>query len=203
MFREGLRLVLEQEAGFTVVGQAGSASEAIECAHRTRADLVVLDIHLPDGNGIAVAKQLLAALPKTRILILSADPNLEQVYEALQVGVSGYLLKEEAAVELVRAVQTALVGRVYLCPAVTTALAQDLKMRPRLADSLKTKPLSGRELQVLKLMVEGLRNKEIGARLGVGTKSVETYRARLMTKLGCPSTAELVRYAVREGIAPL
>lgn len=136
--------------------------------------------------------------------MLSADPNPDHINEALRMGVSGYLLKEEASNELLRAVQAVMSGKVYLCPSSATVLATRLQAdAPTTAKTPARPEFSPRELEVLKLVVEGMRNKEIAERLGIGIKSVESYRARLMTKTGCDSPAELVRFAIREGFARL
>jgi DNA-binding NarL/FixJ family response regulator len=203
ILREGLRLVLQKEPDLLVVGEASGVRDTLQCVRQAQPDVVVMDLHLPDGSGIDAARTILAERPQTRVLILSADSDLDQVREALQAGVRGYLLKDAAGDELVRAVRAVLANQVYLCPAVTAALVEDFTGNSRRPASAGKPPLSERELQVLKLVVEGLRNKEMAARLGVSVKTVETYRSRLMRKLGCASTAELVRSAVREGLAVL
>jgi DNA-binding NarL/FixJ family response regulator len=201
--REGLRLVLQKEPDLLVVGEASGVRDTLQCVRQAQPDVVVMDLHLPDGSGIDAARSILAERPQTRVLILSADSDLDQVRAALRAGVRGYLLKDAAGDELVRAVRAVLANQVYLCPAVTAVLVEDFTGNSRRPVSAGKPPLSERELQVLKLVVEGLRNKEMAVRLGVSVKTVETYRSRLMRKLGRASTAELVRSAVREGLAVL
>jgi DNA-binding NarL/FixJ family response regulator len=201
ILRDGLRMILQKVPDFTVVGEVGDGQGAIECVRKTAPDLVVMDLHLPDENGIACTRRILAERPGTKILVLSGNPDLTRVQEALRAGALGYVLKDKAADELVRAVRTVMNGKVHLSPSAATALVEGLKANPAPGVAPAAPMLSERELAVLKLTVEGLRNKEIAERLDVSTKSVETYRARLMSKLGCASTAELVRYAVRAGIA--
>jgi DNA-binding NarL/FixJ family response regulator len=200
MFRDGMRLVLQREPDVSIVGEASDARGALECLAQTIPDILIMDLQLPDENGIDVSRKLLTTHPGLRILMVSGHPDLSHVNEALKAGVSGYLLKDEPSEELLRAVRTLMTGKVYLCPAAATALARDIRSNPVPEPETGKARLSPQELLVLKLVAEGLRNKEIADQLAVSTKSVETYRSRLMAKLGCSSTAELVRYAVREGI---
>jgi len=196
--RQGVKLILEGEAGFQVVGEAADANEAVVKARELQPDVVVMDIHLAGTDGIDASSRILAAHPATKIVVLSAETTPDIVNRALQSGVSGYVIKEEAGDELIRAIQTVLTDRFYLCPAITTALirAQSFTTPPPVALTL-----TDREKEVLYFVASGLRNKEIAEKLNLSVKSVEANRSRLMTKLGCSSAAELVRFAVREGIA--
>lgn len=203
ILRDGLRLVLEKEADFKVIGEAGDVCGALACVRQTAPDLVVLDVQLPDGNGLDAARQMLSFQPGIRILMLSGDPDQRFVNEAMRLGISGYLLKDEASQELVRAVRLVMSGKVYLCPASATALVHQFRVNPEGSAASAKAQLSEREAEVLQLVVEGLRNKEIADRLGISVKSVESYRARLMVKAACSSPAELVRYAIKEGLASL
>ncbi|MBI5385307.1 MAG: response regulator transcription factor [Verrucomicrobia bacterium] len=200
LFRDGLRLMLSQRAGFTVVGEAADGQAALECVEHGAPDLVLMDLHLPDGSGLEVSRQLLARHPALRILVLSANPDPAFVSEALQLGVAGYVLKTSAAEELFDAIEAVMRGKTYLCPDIATVVVGDYRKMLAARTGSATPALSAREREVLRLTADGLRTKEIAAQLGVSVKTVETYRARLMTKLGCGSTAELTRYAVREGI---
>lgn len=201
MLRDGLRLLLQGESGFEVVGEAGDVRTGLELTQKLAPNLVIMDIQLPDGTGIDACREIVAKHPDTRVLILSGNPDMTLLGAALRAGARGYLLKEEASDELVRAVRAILAGNVFLCPAAATALVNDLGNVGESSAKKDEPRLSERELQVLKLISDGLRNKEIAADLHISTKSVETYRSRLLTKLGFSSTAELVRYAVREKIA--
>ena len=201
ILRDGLRMILQREPDFTIVGETGDARSALECVRKTAPDLAVMDLHLPDEDGLVCTRRILEERPGTKILILSGSPDLRRVQEALRAGAAGYVLKDEAADELVRAVRNVMQGKVHLSPSAATAMVRELNVEPEPEAAAVGPTLSERELAVLKLIVDGLRNKEIAEHLSVSTKSVETYRARLMTKLGCTSTAELVRYAVRVGIA--
>lgn len=202
LFREGLRLMIAREMpDAAIVGEAECAAAARRQAQELRPDLIVMDIHLPDGDGLEVSRQILAELPSTRVIVLSADTSLAFVREALRAGVTGYLLKSNAPADLSRAIRTVLAGNLYLCNEAGKAALEDYR------NSLTTEDghppaLSNRELQVLRLIGDGLRAKEIADRLNVGVKTAETYRRRLLAKLGCGGTAELVRLAVRKGLLP-
>lgn len=203
MFREGLRLLITRELpAASVVGEAGDAGAALELARTSRPELVVMDIHLPGGNGIEVSRQILAEMPEVRIIVLSGEANLSFVKEALRAGVSGYLMKSNAPETLPQAIQAVLEGRLFLCEETSRVALEDYKEVLTNAEAACRPALSARELQVLRLIAEGLRTKEIAERLGVGVKTAETYRQRLIQKVGCNGTAELVRYAIREGLLP-
>ncbi len=196
--RQGVKLILESETNLQVIGEAADANAAVAKARELQPDVVVMDIHLAGSDGIDASRRILAAHPATKIVVLSAEATPDIVNRALQSGISGYVIKEEAGDELIRAIQTVLTNRFYLCPAITTALIR--------AQSFSTPPpaalaLTDREKEVLYLVASGLRNKEIAEKLNLSIKSIEANRSRLMTKLGCSSAAELVRFAVREGIA--
>ncbi|MBL9208469.1 MAG: response regulator transcription factor [Opitutaceae bacterium] len=201
LFRKGLRLLLEQTPTIKVIGEAGTVAAAVALALETQPDVIVADIHLPDGDGIVAAEQMKRDCPRASIIFLSSDSDFRLVRRALDAGGRGYLLKDAAPQDIVRAIEAAEKGDVYLCPEVAAALVKDYQQR----DGTAAPPprLSEREREVLRLVANGLRNKEVAARLDVSVKSVETYRRRLMNKLGYTSTAELVRHALREGlIAP-
>jgi DNA-binding NarL/FixJ family response regulator len=156
-----------------------------------------MDIHLAATDGIEASRRILAAYPAIKIVVLSAETVPDTVNRALQSGVSGYVLKEAAGEELIRAIQTVLTGRYYLCPAITTALIRAHSFN---ATTPATPLLSVREKELIRHIANGLRNKEIAEKLKLSVKSVEANRSRLMTKIDCSSAAELVRYAVREGL---
>jgi DNA-binding NarL/FixJ family response regulator len=200
LFRSGLQLILEKAAGLAVVGEAGDAATAIELAKTGKPDVIVADIHLPDGDGIEMAVRIKALCPAVRVVFLSSDADFALVRRALDAGGNGYLIKDSAPQELIRAIEAAMKGTVYLSPEVAAALVQDYRQRNDEAAPAPRVLLSKREKEVLRHIAEGFRNKEIADRLGVSVKSVETYRRRLLEKLGYTSTAELVRHAVREGI---
>lgn len=199
MVRSGLRALLATEAGIVVVGEAGDAKSAYELALALRPAVVVMDIELPDANGIDASRKLLAQVPEARVMVLSALADPTTLDEALSAGIRGYVLKENAPEELIRAIRAVADGKSYLSPEVGTLMV-DAYQRLRGPDDGGGRPaLSEREIEVLELMADGLRNKEIAARLDIGVKTVETHRHRLMAKLRCASPAELIRCALREG----
>lgn len=200
MIRQGLRLIIEQRTALKVVGEASNGAETLEAVARLAPTVVLLDLHLPDMDGLEVAKQILAALPETRIVVLSSDASPLLISQALQAGVLGYILKENAPEELERALQTAVAGQSHFSPEVSSILRQDFQRR-RGESGPSVKPeLSDREEEVLRLIASGLRTKDIANELDIGVKTAETYRRRLMNKLELKTVAELTRYAIREGL---
>ena len=201
LFRAGLVLLLQRTPGMELIGEAGDVAGMLAQLTGEGPDIVIVDVHLAGGSdGIDGARQILDRFPAAKLVFLSSDSDYALVRRSIEVGGKAYLLKEDTPQELVRALALVHGGGVYFSPGVTAALVEDYRQKLD-ADAAAGKPvLSKREREVLKLLAEGLRNKEIAERLGVGVKSVETYRARLMAKLKLGSTAELVRYAVREGV---
>jgi len=199
MFRAGLRSLLKSQYPDADLEEAADGASALERARQFAPDIIVLDLHLPDWNGIEVTRQVLAQSASPKIIILSGEANLSFVNEALKAGAVSYLLKTSAPEELPRAVAAVQAGKLYLCPEANAAVLEDYRQGLS-AQGIARPLLSPREKQVLRFIADGLRTKEIAARLAVGEKTVETYRGRLMKKLGCTGTAELVRYAIREGI---
>ena len=198
MLRGGVRQVIAQQPNFEIVGEASTGAAALEKIAGLAPDLIIMDVHLPDLPGIEVTRQILVRLPQTKIVMFSGDPDRALVDEALEAGACGYICKQGAAEELLAALETVIAGKLYLSPDLTAAILDDYR-KNLIHDEAPAAPLlSDRESQLLLLVAEGLRNKEIAARLNLSPKSIETYRARLMRKLGCESTADLVRYAIRE-----
>lgn len=200
LIRDGLRFLLNAQDDMEVVGEAGDGQAAVEEMGKLQPDVVIMDIEMPGANGIEVTGQVLAAHPETRIIMLSAFPDASYVKDSVQAGACGYLLKGNAPNEVVRAVRAVAAGHTFMSPEATSALVLALKDSMANEGGNGRPMLSQREHEVLEFVAEGMRTKEIATRLNIGTKTVDTYRARLMKKLGCGSTAELVRYAIREGI---
>jgi DNA-binding NarL/FixJ family response regulator len=198
MFRAGLRLLVGSTCvDATVVGETSTGTEAIQLAASLTPDLIIMDIHLPDMNGIEVSREILARFPHTKIIIVSGDPDLTYINQALQAGVLGFLSKESASEELPRAFASVIQGKRYLCPSSNAIfLEQYAQGASRAANPKPT--LSQRELQVLHGIVNGRRTKEIADELGIAGKTVETHRRRLMKKLDCAGTAQLVRFALEQ-----
>ena len=201
MMINGLRQAMAQQPRFTIVGEASTGELAVRLALETTPDLVVMDIHLPDMNGLEVTRQILSTLPATKVVIFTSDMVGTLVDEALQAGVGGYIFKRGSVEDLIHAIDGVMAGKLCLSPAVSAAIVEDYQRNlVGKAESPKV-ALSERERQLLRLIAEGRRNKEIATEMKLSINSIETYRSRLMKKTGCPSAAELARYAVREGIA--
>jgi DNA-binding NarL/FixJ family response regulator len=163
-----------------------------------------MDILLSGENGIELSREILAEFPSVKIVALSSESHLKLVHKALQAGISAYVIKASAPEELLRAIAAVMNYRIYLCPEVASEVVTDYMNVMNGTVIPVSKPnLTNREQGVLKLVAEGKRNKEIAEALEINVKSVETYRSRLMKKLGCASASELTRYAIREGIVPL
>lgn len=202
MVRQGFRLLVERHPELEVVGEAADGASALAAIREASPDLVVMDIHLPGGNGIEISSQALKEFPALKIVVLSADVDSDLVNQALRAGVSGYILKESAPEELPRAIEAVLAGKLYFSPEVANLVLQDYKRA--LTDAPRVRPeLSEQERAVLRLLAQGQRMKEVAAELKLSVKTVETYRRRISQKLGCQSVAELTHYAIREGIVSL
>lgn len=201
MLRDGLRQALARHPQFIVAGEASTGANALKLTAELVPDLIVMDLHLPDMNGIEVTRQILRNQPSVRILVFSSDAARSAVDEALQAGACGYIWKQSASDELIRAVEMVTAGKLYLSPELSAGMLEDYR-RGLAQEAEPAKPLlSTRDRQLLRLVVEGLRSKEIALQLGISPRSVEAYRSRLMKKLSCSNAADLVRYAIREGIA--
>jgi len=203
MLLHGLREAMTKHPHLTVLGEASTGAMALELAGELVPDLVVMDVHLPDIDGIAVARQVCQAHPSIKVIIFSGDPSRSLVDDALQAGACGYILKGSAVEELIHAIDVVMAGKLYLSPSVGADILED-HQASLLREAEPFKPiLSDTEKQLLRLIAVGLKNKEIAIRMKLSPNSIEAYRLRLTKKLGFRGTAELVRFSVREGIAPL
>lgn len=198
--RKGLRFLLEN-AGMQVVGEAADGREAVRLAEELRPDVVVMDVAMPQLNGIDAAAQVVKRNPEIGVIVLSMHSDETYIVRALTAGARGYLLKDSADADLVRAVESVAQGKNFFSPAITTTLLEDymrfLQQRG-LQDSYDL--LTDREKEVLQLLAEGKSNKDVAQMLGLSTYTVETHRTNLMQKLGLHNTAEIVLYAVRKKI---
>jgi two-component system nitrate/nitrite response regulator NarL len=189
LVRDGLRARLEAVPGFAVVAEAGDADAALAEARRAAPDLVLMDIGMKGVNGIEATRRLIARLPALRVLMLSMHDNAEYVGEAMRAGARGYLLKDRPAEEIVVAIRSVMAGGSHFPPPVAHTAPADAVLTPR-------------EREVLALIAEGLSSREIGERLAMGVRTVETHRTSLRRKLELGSPAALVRYAVERRRAP-
>lgn len=195
ILRQGIRALLEHE-GFEVVAEATNGAEAVQLAQTHKPDIAVLDLMMPELNGLEAGRQIVQARTARGVILLTMHTQEHQVATALRAGFRGYLLKTQAAEDLVVAIREVLRGELYLSPAVSRIVVDGyLTGTPPTAD-----PLAPRERQVLQLVAEGKTSKEIASILGLSVKTAESYRAHLMDKLDIHETAGLVRYAIREGL---
>ena len=194
--REGLRALIQAEPDLTLVGEAGDGEAAYREALRLRPDVVVMDVSMPGVGGAEATGRLRQACPEIRVVALTAHADGGYVRRLLEAGVSGYVLKRAAAHVLIEAIHTVAAGGMYLDPSVAGRVVEGY-VRPPRAEA--TSELSPREEDVLRILAQGYSNKEIGARLEISIKTVETYKARAMEKLGLGSRVDLVRYALQRG----
>jgi DNA-binding NarL/FixJ family response regulator len=199
--RRGLRLLLENQPGFSVVAEASDGRQAVEQAESVKPDVVVLDIAMPNLSGIEAAERIASASPETRIVILSMHSDEGYVLRALKAGVKAYLLKDSAEGDLVEAIKAVHQGKAFFSPDISRMMVEDY-MREirnrRVEDSYEL--LTSREREILQLLAEGKSNKDIAAALNLSLYTVETHRRNLQDKLNLHSFPELVLYAVRKGI---
>lgn len=196
--RSGVKLLLELE-GFEVVGQAADGLEAVRLARDLKPEIAVLDRSMPLLNGVEAAKEIKLASPDTRLILLTMDTNENHLLEALRAGFNGCVLKSYEARELIVAIRTVMNGGSYLHPELSKTLVEAYTSRTNPRPDV----LSHRERQVLQLLAEGKRTRDVAELLSLGVKTAESHRTRIMKKLGIKETAGLVRYALREGVTQL
>ena len=193
--RDGLRMLLEAQGDMEVVGEAADGVAAVEQAASTRPDVVVMDISLPRLGGIEATERLKASMPDVKVVALTAHEEHSYVQLLMKAGASGYLLKRAAGEELVHAIRTVANGDIYLEPTMAARVAAEDPEAP----SFTPARLSDREVQVLRMIAEGHAMREVATALKVSARTLETYRARAMGKLGFKTRAEIVRYALQRG----
>ena len=196
LVRQGFSMILGTQPDMEIVGQAGNGNEAVELAEKLKPDVVVMDVAMPDLNGIEATRRLAASLPRTRVLALSMHKDSVYVREILRAGARGYLLKDSGDADLVAAVRAIAKGEGYISPSVSDAVLSDY--RKHVTDPLDL--LTSREREVLQHIAEGKTNKEIATGLNLSVYTVEAHRGRIMEKLNLHSTGELVRFALRNGL---
>ncbi len=196
LVRQGFRRILAAEPGMVIVGEAADGREAVELAEKLQPDVVVLDVIMPELNGIEAARRLAESAPRSRVLALSMHKDSVYVREILRAGARGYLLKDAFDHELIAAVRAVADGKGYLSPEVSDAVLSDY--RRHVTDPLDL--LTSREREILQLLAEGNTNKDIAAKLNLSVYTVDAHRGRLMEKLNLHSIGDLVRFAIRCGI---
>lgn len=201
--REGLVNLLQERSDMQVVGEAENGREAVRLATELSPDLVIMDVTMPDLNGIDATRIITSGSNNTKVIALSMYSDKQFVQGMIQAGASGYLLKDCAFEELVSAIQAVIQGDTYLSPGIAGIVVQDYLNKLTTDRSSADTVLTSREREVLQLIAEGNSTKEIAARLTVSVKTVETHRRQIMEKLGIFSIAELTKYAIREGLTSL
>ena len=201
IFRQGIIELLRKNNDYEIVGEAGNGREALEKIKDVKPDIVFLDISMPELNGVDAIDQIRKICPTCRIIILSMYDNSKYISFALKHGVSGYLLKDIEADELFKAIKTVMENEIYLCDKINKKIIRNYAVMTRgRVFSTPLEALSAREAQVFQLMAEGFTGKEIASKLNISQKTVEHHRYRVMEKLGCSNTAQIVRLALKEGI---
>lgn len=200
MFRAGLAALLESETRFEVVGEASTGEEAVDLSRALKPDIVVMDLSMPDTNGLEATRRIAALGLDTRVLVLTVHAEEEYLVPVVEAGASGYLTKTSADTDLIEALKVVSRGQVYLPPKATTLLLRQYKKAEDDDEPSRLKELSSREREVLALTAEGFSSREIGKKLFISPKTVDTYRSRIMEKLGLSHRSELVRFALKVGL---
>jgi DNA-binding NarL/FixJ family response regulator len=198
--RHGLSKLLQQEQDMEVIAQARDGHSTVELARELSPDMVIMDIGMPDLNGIEATRQIVRDLPHVKVIGLSMHSGRKFVIEMLRAGASGYLLKDCALEELTTAIRTVAAGKIYLSPSISDVVVENFVSGASKKDRSAFSMLSQREREVLQLMAEGKTTKQIARRLHISPKTVEGHRLRLMTKLDMDSVAKLTKYAIQEGL---
>ncbi len=201
LIRAGLVLVVQQQPDLSVIGEADDGRQAVQLVESLKPDVVVMDIGMPNLNGIEAARQITTGRPDTAVVILSMHADEGYVLRALKAGARAYLLKDSATTDLVQAIRAVVEGKSFFSPAVSKVLLQDYMRKLRRTGAEDSYDLlSPREREVLQLVAEGKSNKEVANLLNLSTYTVETHRAKIMQKLNLKGVPELILYAVRKGI---
>jgi len=203
MMRGGLRMLLEQHAELSVVGEAEDGRETVRLANKLSPDVVVMDIAMPDMNGIEATRKILADRPGAKVIALSMHSDRHFVSEMLKAGATAYLLKQCAVDELITAIKTVLKNQTYLSPCISGVVVDNFVRNTAKSGPSAFSHLTDREREVLQLMAEGKSSKEIANQLNLSIKTIETHRMKVMEKLNIHTVAELTKYAIREGLTSL
>lgn len=201
--RRGVRSLLESEKGLEIIGEATTGREAVDMARRLQPDVVVMDLSLPELNGLDATRQILKDSPRSEILVLTMHHSEELARDVLQAGARGYVLKSDADQNLIAAVRSLRERKPFLSSKVTEFVLDDYLRRTDALDEGAHEGVTAREREIIQLLAEGKSNKEAASTLGISVKTIEAHRANIMRKLHLRSVSELVRYAIRNKIAQL
>jgi len=200
LFRQGIKRILKDVDGLEIVGEAGDGLELLEVSRKTKPDMVIVDISMPNLRGLEATREIKTILPHVKILILTMHREKEYVYGAISAGAEGYLLKEDADTELFDAVETIRQGGCYVSPILSSGLTHELiRLHQKGQSASRGDLLSVREKEVLKMIAEGKAHKEIASLLSISVRTVDHHRASIMRKLNIKDTANLTKYAIRRG----
>lgn len=199
MMREGLKLLVNRQTDMEAVGEADNGRAAVALAHELKPDVVVMDISMPEMDGLKATERLRTLCPEIKILTLTRHADDAYLRKLIKAGASGYLLKKSASGELVQAIRAVAAGEIYLDPEMAGRVISDAFRRRTAGGTPPAKDLSGREEEVLRLLAWGYAHKEIAARLDVSVKTVEVYKTRAMEKMGMTNRIDIVRYALLQG----
>ena len=203
LFREGLKAILDKDGRFDIVGEAENGLKGLERARKLKPDVAVVDISLPDTNGIELTREIRGHLPETRVMIVSMHSKIDYISEAFQAGATGYLVKETAAAGFLKCLDAVLNGEYFLDSSLSHQVVNRLMESParekRIRDNAYS-ALTKREQEVMRLLAEGLSSRDAAAKLFISPKTVENHRANIMSKLGLHRSLELVRYAAKLGL---
>ncbi len=201
--RQGLRSLLDSQPDMQVVAEAEEGRTAVSLVREMVPDVVIMDVTMPDLNGMEATRQIVGEFPNIKIIALSMHSDMLFVSEMLKSGALGYLLKDCAFEELERAIRTVVAGKTYLSPSISSVVVEDYLHRLTQADFSGPQALTDREREVLQLMAEGKSTKQIALKLHISAKTVETHRRQMMNKLNIHTVAELTKYAIRKGLTSL
>jgi two-component system response regulator NreC len=202
--RSGIRVLLEKSGEVHIVGEAGNGREACKMAQKLNPDVVLMDVAMPEMNGIEATRQIRKALPRVNVVMLTMHADRQYIFESLRAGAAGYVLKTAALTEVLQAIKTVLSGGTYLSSSLSSVVMQDYLRRARGEQSeSELEKLSAREREVLQLLAEGNSSAEIARRLHISTRTVDTHRQHIMEKLDIHSIAGLTKFAIRHGLCTL
>jgi two-component system response regulator NreC len=201
--REGLRSLIEKQSDMEVVAEAEDGHTAVHLVRKVSPDVAIMDVSMPDLNGIEATQKIVSECPSVKVIALSMHSDTLFVTEMLKSGASGYLLKDCAFEELTRAIRTVVAGKTYLSPAISDVVVDGYLHRLSEDDSASSDVLTHREREVLQMLAEGNSTKQVALKLHISVKTVETHRRQMMHKLDIYSVAELTKYAIRKGLTSL
>ncbi len=203
ILREGLKQLLSKESGFEVIGEAQDGRTAVQLAKKLSPDVMIMDIGMPDLNGIEATRQIKSVKPDIKIITLSMHEDRRFIKEMFKAGATGYLLKDMAFENLVKAIQSVMNNQIYLCPKLSDLFLNEFIRTPSTDLPTVFSELTPREREVLQFIAEGRSTKEIAGKLQVSVKTIETHRLQIMGKLDMHNIADLTKYAIREGLTDL